>query len=202
MFFCFVLSSKSAFCCVSLPGHGELLKDAWKNISAPWLCPEWEKQLEFQLWMLHLWYRMCSSLENVAVHLLRFFALVLVFHLFPILLITAQAHWISCSFVVRIKTGGFGNSGLWMVSGNWRCPIWNRVGFWSSRGGKEVEKKLLLSTCGVPAAPGSVDSPKELFCCIPARLKGKENKKQTGRVLGLHGRGGGHLKPIQIFISI
>lgn len=27
MFFCFVLSSKSAFCCISLPGHGELLRE-------------------------------------------------------------------------------------------------------------------------------------------------------------------------------
>lgn len=46
-------------------------------------------------------------------------------------------------------------------------------------GAAEVEKKLLLSTCGVPGAPGSVNGPKELFCWIPAWLKGRENKNQT-----------------------
>lgn len=51
-----------------------------------------------------------------------------------------------------------------------------------------MEKRLFLSTCNVPAAPGSVDSPKELFCCIPAWLKGKENKKQKK---GLRALGGG-----------
>lgn len=178
MFFCFVLSSKSAFCCISLPGHGELLRDACKNISALWLCPEWEKQLKLQLWILHLWYRTCSSLENGAVHLLRFFALVLVFYLFPILLITAQAHWISCSFVVRIKIGELGNSGLWRVSGNWGCHVWNRMRFWSSKGGKEVEKKLLVFQLHLEVWV----VPKN----CPACLKGKENKNQTGRE-GLHG---------------
>lgn len=84
------------------------------------LCPEWEKQLQFQLWFLHFWHRTCSSLGNVAVHLLRFFALLSVLYLLLFfLLITAQAHWISCSFVVRIKLGEFVSSGLWMVSGNW-----------------------------------------------------------------------------------
>lgn len=53
------------------------------------------------------------------------------------------------------------------------------MGFWSSKGGKEVKK--LLSACGVPAAPGSVDRAKKLFCFIPAWLKGKENQKQTGK---------------------
>lgn len=67
-----------------------------------------------------------------------------------------------------------------------------------------MEKKLLLSTFGVPAAPASVSSPKEPFCSIPAWLKEKKIKNKTGREnLGLHGGEGWgcHLKPFFLIIS-